>query len=386
MSYVLHLSLFLYYDIVLEDLNYVRLHLYNRAIFYMNPIHTRSSGLDLLRSIAIISVLVLHQTQAIYSTPEWIKIIGRYGWSGVDIFFVLSGFLIGSQVFKADSNIPFLSALKTFWIKRWYRTLPLYFVVLVFYLFIKPTILQFPFQGNSWTYFFFLQNLFGIGDFPQSWSLCIEEHFYLIFPLFAFSIPKLKKKPFLLIIPLILSFLIRIYIVSTNNIQGEPSLSYLIRFPTYTNIDGISMGVFLAYTQDYWVSYAKRYALGLFTAGIVFFSISLFLVSPVPIGIWAILFPTLLACGASLMTMGASKLNLPKAITPIVYWISLGSYGMYLWNNVFMRAAEKYLQNVHWVFASLFCYGLTILFAFITYKLVEEPFLKLRDKILLKRV
>lgn len=351
----------------------------------MSSKHTRSSGLDLLRSMAIISVLFLHQTEAVKSTPEWLQVLGKYGWSGVDIFFVLSGFLIGGQVFKADSSIPFAPALKTFWIKRWFRTLPLYFVVFGFYLIIKPYVLQLPFQGSSWSYFFFLQNLFGISDFPQSWSLCIEEHFYLIFPLFAFSLPQLKKRPCLMITPLILSFLIRIYIVSTNNIQGEPSLSYLIRFPTYTNIDGITMGVFLAYTQDYWMNFAKKYSLAIFLSGMIFFSLSLYLMGPVPIGIWAVMFPTLLACGATLMTMGALKLNLPKCFVPFVYWISLCSYGMYLWNNVFMRAAEKYLQNIHWGLASLFCYLSTAILAYITYKLVEEPFLKARDKILLKK-
>jgi len=346
--------------------------------------HKRSSGLDLLRSIAILSVLFLHLTESIKSTPEWLHQFGKYGWCGVDIFFVLSGFLIGGQVFKSKDEIPLMRSLKSFWIKRWYRTLPLYLVVLSFYLFIKPYVLKFPFQGNGWLYPFFLQNIFGIRDFPQSWSLCIEEHFYLIFPLFAFALPQLKKRPLFLLIPLVLSFLIRIYIVSTHDIQGEPLLSYLVRFPTYSNIDGISMGVFLAYTHQYWIHIIKRNPFGIFTIGSITFIFTLFMIGPVPSGSWIVWFPTLLALGASLMTMGASQLELPKVLIPFFYWISICSYGMYLWNNIFMRAAEKYFQNIHWLLASIVCFALSMLLAFITYKLIEEPFLKLRNKVLIK--
>ncbi len=345
----------------------------------------RNSGLDLVRAMAILLVLFLHQIDAVHTTPYSLKVLAIYGWSGVDIFFVLSGFLIGSQVFKSDFSRPYFESLKEFWTKRWFRTLPLYLFVLFFYMVIKPLVLGFPFVGDKWTYFFFLQNIFGVQDFAQSWSLCIEEHFYLFFPILVYFFTSVRRKPYLILIPLLISILMRVIIISKFNIQGEPELSHLIRFPTYTNLDGISLGVLLSFTQARWRPIAAKYSSAFFGVGVAFFALTLFLCGAVPTGAGAVIYPTFLAIGAGLMVIGGNYIQVPKILTPLFYWISICSYGAYLWNNVFIRIIQKYFVGFHWLLGSAFFYLGTFLMAFITYKLIEQPFLRLRDKFLFNR-
>ena len=107
-----------------------------------------------------------------------------YGWMGVDLFFVLSGFLIGRQAFKPRVETP-ARFLEAFWTKRWLRTLPLYYVVLFTCAVIKPALFHVPFKGDIWHFATFTQNYMAPRDFVASWSLCVEEQFYLVLPLFV---------------------------------------------------------------------------------------------------------------------------------------------------------------------------------------------------------
>ena len=113
----------------------------------------------------------------------WIKLI-----DGVELFFVLSGFLIGGIIIKEfQNNTAFgIKQIFHFWKRRWFRTLPNYYlilllnVIIVYFGIIKEDFLQF-----NWKFFFFLQNFAHhfYGFFWESWSLSIEEWFYLLFPI-----------------------------------------------------------------------------------------------------------------------------------------------------------------------------------------------------------
>ncbi len=99
-------------------------------------------GLDHLRAAAIIVVLMYHYRA--FKHPQWIDEVGRFGWTGVDLFFVLSGFLISGQLFKEIEKKGKFS-VNIFYIKRFFRIIPAYFFTLFLYF-------TFSFSGNGKPY------------------------------------------------------------------------------------------------------------------------------------------------------------------------------------------------------------------------------------------
>ncbi|PZU84834.1 MAG: hypothetical protein DI529_10760 [Chryseobacterium sp.] len=219
-------------------------------------IEDRIIGLDILRSIAIISVIYNHGW--IYSQ----NIIDRkvYDWfhfDGVTLFFVLSGFLIGGILFKIiDKKGLTFSNLKEFWIRRWFRTLPLYYLILTF---------VFVYEGRStlfhnYKYIFFLQNLFSFKTtfFSESWSLAVEEWFYLLIPLIIFLFINLTKlKTDKIIKSVILFFLVfciifRSYKFNINSVDlTNDSLNDRFPFTVLGRLDSIMFGILAAYIFRY---------------------------------------------------------------------------------------------------------------------------------------
>lgn len=137
--------------------------------------HARYPGLDLLRALAIALVVNCHAVSAFGSPPEYYVL--QLGGRGVDLFFVLSGWLLGRQLMRELRDTGGID-LRRFWFRRWLRTLPAYYAVLA---------LTFAWQlarGNTHlrpSYLFFGQTyLTDLPYFGVSWSLCVEEHFYLL--------------------------------------------------------------------------------------------------------------------------------------------------------------------------------------------------------------
>ncbi|MBP7389068.1 MAG: acyltransferase [Chitinophagales bacterium] len=149
--------------------------------------HKRVIGLDLLRFIAVFYIfwghgiiLIPNEWKEIYSIPIYLP------FEGVSVFFVLSGFLIGNILLRTLLNKTYsYQDLKTFWVRRWYRTLPNYYFILMVLI-----VLTYPVGSYVFSYFIFSQNL--LQDTPDlftvSWSLAIEEWFYLLFPLLLFIV------------------------------------------------------------------------------------------------------------------------------------------------------------------------------------------------------
>ncbi|HEY1040731.1 MAG TPA: acyltransferase [Bacteroidia bacterium] len=136
----------------------------------------RIFGLDLVRSLSVCAVILAH------SGHQFIAGF-RYGVIAIEYFFVMSGFLVGEMLVREFYNGSTPKILLNFWIKRWFRTLPLYYLILIL-----KIIFSQPFIGwKAWPYFLFLQNnLGGVEFFAVSWTLVIEEWFYLIMPLVIF--------------------------------------------------------------------------------------------------------------------------------------------------------------------------------------------------------
>ncbi len=137
--------------------------------------HERSRSLDLLRALAIALVITAHSVLA-YGAPASLAPL-QLGGTGVDLFFVLSGWLLGGQLMRELRDTDGLD-LRRFWIRRWMRTLPAYYAVL-FMTMLEQYVLH-PGAPTPLAFLYFGQNyLLHIPYFHVSWSLCVEEHFYL---------------------------------------------------------------------------------------------------------------------------------------------------------------------------------------------------------------
>lgn len=179
---------------------------------YLNSILQldRNPVLDLFRALAILLVVEVHFFSHYSETP--FAYLLDQGALGVDVFFVLSGFLVGRSPLK-----QFLSGekqkFKTFYIKRFFKIIPsFYFAILLSFL-LYNYILPIPekhFNFNELIYYFtFTQNYSGSNVLFHAWSLCVEEHFYLILPFSLFIVSlvfsRSRKALFWVLIAIIMS-------------------------------------------------------------------------------------------------------------------------------------------------------------------------------------
>ena len=136
----------------------------------------RTAGLDTLRAGAIVLVFMYHYMIFVSRRPTfgWASVVG---WAGVDLFFVLSGYLIANQLFAGLARGGTLS-VPGFYARRAFRTLPVFWLVLAAYL-LLPGALGGRTPPPAWRFLTFTQNL-GLQPgtaFSHAWSLCVEEQF-----------------------------------------------------------------------------------------------------------------------------------------------------------------------------------------------------------------
>jgi peptidoglycan/LPS O-acetylase OafA/YrhL len=166
----------------------------------MKPIHSggRVFGLDLLRAAAILMVICAHGFVVLYPHfGEALGIFGHGGFYGVELFFVLSGFLIGQILIRTGPDLSRGGNVAFFYVRRWFRTLPLFFLFLI-----VNVVSERLFRAHdvnfreALTHGLFLRNWssFHMTFFPESWSLAVEEWFYLLFPAALWLGLKLTKR------------------------------------------------------------------------------------------------------------------------------------------------------------------------------------------------
>ena len=362
---------------------------------------SRLPGLDLLRAIAIVWVMLFHSF-LIGGLGDNFSWLSRFGWMGVDLFFVLSGFLIGSQVLKPLARGEPLD-FRDFYRRRAFRILPAFLVVLALYETV-PTFREEPGMQPWWQFATFTVNfLIDYGHnkaFSHAWSLCVEEHFYLLFPLLAWWLtrrPSVTKFVSVCAAIVLAGVALRtsIWLFDMAPVRGLDNVprSFDRRFiedmyyPTWNRLDGLLAGVVLAtikaFRRPLWdrmQSHANAaLALGLAVVGL---AIWLFQDRVGLIGN-AIGWPILSAGLALLVFAGAdSRSWIGRRRVPCAGWLALISYSLYLVHKPIYHLVDSafgaQLQGRGLIAFAVYA-GAALLAGAALHYAVERPFLLLRD-------
>ena len=351
----------------------------------------RIFGLDVFRAIAILLVVMSHGSFLLDNTvldgfPYFHTI------DGVDLFFVLSGFLIGSILLNdiSSGNSFGLSQVGHFWKRRWFRTLPAYYLVLLAnYYVVKEGIIKEDIHQFSKSYFFFLQNFKtpSVGFFWESWSLAVEEWFYLLAPIILVLLLKrfTPKQSFLyatlllLVLPLVFRW--RAINPGIDDFWFDVTFRKVVIF----RLDSIAFGLLAAWLFRY---YPEKWKTARWTSAIIGILLMIFIVRyKVPAGAAykQTLYFTLTPLSAALLLPLVQQLRSANGfLARTITHISSISYSMYLINLALV--AEVIRDNFPPVseFDSLVKYGgywvLVIVGATFLYRYFEKPVMDLRDR------
>lgn len=355
----------------------------------------RLKEIDFLRGIAILLVLLRHQELTEFTT--------NMGWIGVDLFFVLSGFLVSGLLFKEYKNYGKIDAVR-FLVRRGFKIYPIYYLTYILYLII--IIKNNNFDAEK--IFFdltFLQNYFNEWGYAYgaSWSLAIEEHFYFGLTFLIWLGVKLKwvsfnqklytNKFLYAIILLIISSIIMKFYYNYNNIANN-----VFNFTmTHLRIDSLLMGVLVAYFYHFKLelikNFTKKYNYLLLLFIFLTLSWTPFIEPISSVFVKTYGFILLYLCFSSILLIFLftenmeSVLNkfIPNRVNRLIYKIGYCSYSIYvihmLINSIIYSVFVKLNIEEYRILNTGSSILLSILAGMLlTYK-VENFFLNLRDKI-----
>ncbi len=368
----------------------------------------RIFGLDLMRAVAILMVVSSHVVWILPDLRSFFpELLSVFGALGVEIFFVLSGFLIGRILYNLFVQREFtVKTMFYFWIRRWFRTLPNYYFVLL----VNIAILYY--LGNSlpehlWRYFFFVQNLFTEMPwfFPESWSLSIEEFAYIIGPLLLYMFLYFLKcnisrqRLFLLVTLLILVMFLmtRFFYHHHETVRNMQHWNVNVKAIVLYRIDAIYYGVLAAYLSmvrpKLW--FKARY--GSFGLGILIF---LVMMAVLPIkriyiethpAFWNVWYFVILSLAIALtLPLLATVQTAPKVVSKPITYISLLSYSMYLLHySVVMQLLKFFIPSEQFSGIDMVVYLMVYLLmvflsSYLLYVCFEKPMMDLRDKPVIK--
>jgi peptidoglycan/LPS O-acetylase OafA/YrhL len=366
----------------------------------MSAERKRVIQLDILRGVAILMVLFRHgpiNPREAGQLEGFVRAGVCIGWAGVDLFFVLSGFLIGGLLFQEIKTYGSLD-VRRFLVRRAFKIWPTYFVYLIAVFFWGIYVTH---EGSAGQMarslipnLLHLQNYFGSPRI-HTWSLAVEEHFYLVLP---FLLAWLLSGRRLHLVP----------VVAASLLVVEPALRAVVlvlhpdydariaRYPTHLSIDALFLGVALAYVYHHREDWWKR--LGalrgwLFVAGFLF--ISPMAVIPLGEG-WFVR-----TLGHSCLAIGFACILVAMLHTPVTgIWrapgavlaaIGVYSYSIYVWHQETARTPMSWILKggfmrgdsltLRW----LVVFGIFLLMGVVPpaliSRLIEMPALALRDRL-----
>ena len=364
-----------------------------------SPRSATLTGLTHLRALAIVMVFVFHYS--LFKHPPWVERVGAFGWTGVDLFFVLSGFLISRQIFRSITATGMLS-LRSFYLKRALRILPAYLAVLACY-FCFPQVHERESLPPLWKFPTFTQNL-GLdvranGAFSHAWSLCIEEQFYLALPLVALAVMRPRVGRFASwLLPLVfaLGFIVRgvVYRTSLPTQESDHFSSAWyewIYYPTWSRVDGLLVGIAFAAISELrpkWCAPLWARGNSIFAVAVVlWFTVWWLFVEPDSLLASVVAFPAIsIVYGVFLFAALSPSCFLARRSLWVSEWVATLSYALYLTHKICIHLVQQRLTRMGLPADGnsmlLVCVAGSLLAALALHLGVERPCLRWRDRLL----
>lgn len=357
--------------------------------------HKRRFGLDMLRFWAVLFVVISHGvgllphefTRNDNITQGFIAMGGL----GVDLFFALSGYLIGRIILRLLENIDQFEVVKRFWVRRWLRTLPAaYISALVVWFIVPPD-----------SFFAYLQSILFLGavnpynvvqEMGFWWSLGVEEVFYFLFPLVVYALcKKCSLAPTTSFVVSVLLFLI-VPMVTRLGLQMvfSAKAAYYLNVAIYARLDSMVYGLGVAWMYvrqrrwfDVLATWGMAPGIGLIVLG---YLLTADLNRWYMFGIF--MGHTFIIIGAALIIPALERFSSVgwKYLDHVISWVALISYSVYLYHFMLYEWIKKelvgvsFLGNVSWTWYFGIYLCATLLISWLSYRYVEAPMLQWRDR------
>lgn len=381
--------------------------------------HTkRNTTLDVIRGIAVLLIIVHHivmpEKFQINNLLEWIfrnvvmKVIGFFtlgGWVGVDLFFVLSGFLVSGLLFSEYNKIGKIN-MKRFLLRRGFKIYPAFIFFILFTFLVERLVSNYTAVAYHPTLdyvkdLFFLHNYLE-GRWDQTWSLDIEEFFYLFLPVFFYILIKKQKVEWVIFRNVYLFLLIFGIVVRAITVFHHPAYNFSPQYgQTHIRLDSLFLGVLISYLFNYHPQAFKpivnNKTLCFSLASLLIISNFFFIRGEkhmwIPILMLAI---NPIAFGVLIIL----ALNLKHGLkNNFMEFIGKNSYSIYLWHYVLVDYFKKFVHYINTTAHSFSdtVFGYSYMFVYLAYvvfylvfsvligvafgKLIEVPFVKLRDRL-----
>ena len=365
----------------------------------------RLGELDGLRGLAVAAVMCCHFTDIaapVTGADRILLALAGSGWIGVDLFFVLSGFLITGILVDAKGSEDFL---RTFYIRRFWRIFPIYYLLLTVLLLTSPLHPVFSLEGSEYRapglFFYGANYMTEAGGWPSRplihlWSLSVEEHFYIFWPVLV-AMLSLRRLAAATVVLLLAVPLLRALLLAA----GASGTSIYV--PTHTRIDTLLFGALLAIVLRLYPGGARRPVAGAAVAFVAAGLAAAWLAGPRGV-VWQGWMPFQLTWGFSLLaagftgllvaTLGLAESNPYRRMLRCRPLVRIGklSYGIYLFHvpidawarNLGLHPARHATPDSPiWPELSFYVLGIgavVYLLAELSWRYVESPLLEIKER------